>query len=264
VNAGSPPGLQVWRAPRQWRAIDFISDLHLSPELPLTVAAWAHYLHRSTADAICMLGDVFEVWVGDDSRHQPFEQGLVQALSRASALRPLYFMAGNRDFLVGADLCAEAGLTALPDPTLLQAWDRRLLLCHGDAQCLDDLRYQAFRSEVRSVTWQQAFLARPLSERMAIAREMRRQSMNRLQRPDETSGDLDADACRRLLHDAGADRLLHGHTHRPGAHDLGDGLSRVVLSDWDLDGSAAPRAEVLRLTADGRLQRLTPAAACAR
>lgn len=261
--SGTGPGaLHVWETPAHWRAIDFISDLHLSPELPVTADACAHVLRHSRADAICLLGDVFEVWVGDDSRHQPFERQLVDAMAAASARRPLYFMAGNRDFLVGPELCVAAGLRALPDPTVLSAWGGRWLLCHGDAQCLDDTRYQAYRAQVRSPAWQHGFLARPLDERIDIAREMRRQSRLSRDAGALISGDLDSETCRDLLHAAGASTMIHGHTHRPAEHDLGNGLTRWVLSDWDLD-QPTPRAEVLRLWADGRLQRLTPAQACA-
>lgn len=258
------PSLPVWAAPPSWRAIDFVSDLHLAPELPRTVAAFGDYLRNSKADAICMLGDVFEVWVGDDSRHQPFEHGLVEVLATASALRPMFFMAGNRDFLVGAELCTAAGLTALPDPTVLHAWGSRWLLCHGDAQCLSDSRYQTFRALVRSDEWQEQFLAKPLPERVAMARAMRRQSMLQHARDDETTGDLDSQSCRDLLLQADALTLLHGHTHRPAVHELGNGLTRHVLSDWDLDGTRAPRAEVIRLRSDGSLSRLSPAKACGR
>lgn len=257
-----PAGASLWAPPPAWRCIDFISDLHLAPGLPRTVAAWARYLSQGRAPAVCMLGDVFEVWVGDDSRHQGFEQGLVAALAEASRRRALFFMAGNRDFLVGAELCVAAGMTALPDPTCLQAWGRRWLLCHGDAQCLSDTRYQEFRAQVRSPQWQRAFLDRPLAERIDIARAMRRESSLRRPLGGEMSGDLDADACRAMLQASGASTLIHGHTHRPAVHDLGDGLSRQVLSDWDLDDASCPRAEVLRLHADGRLQRLSPEQAC--
>lgn len=257
-----PAAASLWAPPQDWRCIDFISDLHLAPALPRTVAAWARYLGNANAPAVCMLGDVFEVWVGDDCRRQDFEQTLVTTLAEASRQRALFFMAGNRDFLVGAELCAAAGMTALPDPTCLQAWGRRWLLCHGDAQCLSDTRYQAFRAQVRSPQWQQDFLARPLDERIGIARALR--DASRLQRPSdaEMSGDLDAEACRALLRASGARTLIHGHTHRPAVHDLGNGLSRQVLSDWDMDDPDRPRAEVLRLHADGRLQRLTPEQAC--
>lgn len=263
MSSTAAPGLQVWAAPEGWQAIDFLSDLHLAPELPRTADAWAHVLRNSQADAVCLLGDVFEVWVGDDSRHQPFEQALVDVMRDAARRRPLAFMPGNRDFLVGAELQADAGLLALTDPTCLQAWGRSWLLCHGDAQCLDDKPYQAFRSQVRSAAWQQSFLAQTLDQRIALARDMRRQSASRQAMHHGMAADLDAEACRCLLHQAGATVLIHGHTHRPGQHDLGDGLQRVVLSDWDLDDRGHPRAEVLRLHRDGRLQRLSPAQACA-
>jgi UDP-2,3-diacylglucosamine hydrolase len=289
VSPGRGSALHVWQAPAAWQSIDFISDLHLSPQLPRTVAAWAEVLQHTTADAICMLGDVFEVWVGDDSRHQPFEQSLVDQIKAASARRPVFFMHGNRDFLVGSALCADAGMSFLPDPTCLQAWGRRWLLSHGDAQCLSDHRYQAFRAQVRSPAWQQNFLDQPLADRVAQAQAMRRASQQHRQagsqRDDavagaspasaavqqpaaamdgDTVGDLDAERCRAQLTAAAAPVLIHGHTHRPANHDLGDGLQRQVLSDWDLDNAVPSRAEVLRLRADGPALRLTPAQACGR
>lgn len=247
-----------WVADPGWRTIDFLSDLHLAPELARTTETWAQVMLHSQADALCLLGDVFEAWVGDDSRHQPFEQHLTEVLRQATQRRPVFFIAGNRDFLVGPAFCAAAGLSALPDPTCLHAWGRRWVLAHGDAQCLADARYQAFRAQVRSPEWQREFLARPLDERLAIAQAMRRQSTMSRSTVAEGAGDLDAEACRRLLRQAGAAVLIHGHTHRPATHDLGDGLSRHVLSDWDLDDAASARAEVTRLTADGRLHRLAP------
>jgi UDP-2,3-diacylglucosamine hydrolase len=288
VNPGRGSDVHVWQAPAAWRAIDFISDLHLSPQLPRTVAAWADVLLHTTADAICMLGDVFEVWVGDDSRHLPFERALVEQIKAASARRPVFFMHGNRDFLVGNTLCAEAGMSLLPDPTCLQAWGRRWLLTHGDAQCLSDHRYQAFRTQVRSPAWQQNFLDQPLAARVAQAQAMRRASQQHQQARSphgdaatgashgtptalsaaptdgDTLGDLDAELCRAQLTASAAAVLIHGHTHRPADHDLGDGLQRQVLSDWDLDDAGPPRAEVLRLQADGRAMRLTPDQACGR
>lgn len=263
MNEGAAAPLPEWVAPAHWRAIDFVSDLHLAPELPRTIAAWARLLHETTADAVVLLGDVFEVWVGDDSRHLPFERSLVERLRVASDRRTIAFMPGNRDFLVGSDLCAAAGLRALADPTCLVAWNHRIVLCHGDAHCLDDDAYQAFRREVRHPRWQQDFLQRPLPERIELARAMRRASRERRDRGDvEGGGDLDTASCRELLVRAHARTLLHGHTHRPGRHELGNGLERVVLCDWDVDDALAPRAEVVRLTPDGSLRRLTVDEAC--
>ena len=262
MNPGKACALPVWTPPAGWRAIDFISDLHLAPDHPRTVQAWARYLAHTRADAVVMLGDLFEAWVGDDSREQAFERSLIDAIRTATSRRVVAFMAGNRDFLVGPALIDAAGLLPLSDPTCLEAWGRRWVLVHGDAQCLDDQRYQAFRAQVRDPAWQQAFLARPLAERIEIARAMRRESMRQQQGATESIGDLDPEACRTLLRRADASTLLHGHTHRPAVHELGDGLSRQVLSDWDLDDPATPRAEVLRLSNDGSLRRITPEAAC--
>ena len=261
MNGSGAADLPVWTAPAHWRAIDFASDLHLAPDLPRTVEAFDLFLQHTRADAVCLLGDVFEAWVGDDSRHQPFEADLVAKLRDAARLRPLFFMPGNRDFLVGADLCADVGMGLLQDPTCLQAWGQRWLLSHGDAWCLSDVRYQAFRTQVRNPAWQQAFLSRPLPERIETARAMRQES-RRQQAAVESTGDLDAETCAHWLDRAGSSTLLHGHTHRPGQHDLGEGRVRMVLSDWDLDAASPARADVLRLTADGRVHRLIPAAAC--
>lgn len=252
--------MQAWHAPRQWTAIDFISDLHLCAGMPRTQAAFARHLELTTADAVCLLGDVFEVWVGDDAREQAFERSVVAQLLAASRRVELLFMPGNRDFLAGADLCSASGLRLLADPTCLHAWGRQWVLCHGDAQCVDDLAYQAFRRQVRDPAWQREFLQLPLPQRLDQARRMRAASLARRSMRVETVGDLDRGACRALLRQAGATTLIHGHTHRPARHDLGDGLERWVTSDWDLDCSAgARRAEVLRLRADGSLIRCAPA-----
>ncbi len=253
-----------WIAPPTWRAVDLISDLHLAENTPGTRAALAHYLSHTPADAVFLLGDIFEVWIGDDARHQPFEAGLLAMFAQASTHTALFFMAGNRDFLLGAAMAREAGFTRLADPCVLQAFGQRYLLSHGDAWCLEDRDYQAFRAQVRGPAWQQAFLDRPLQERRDIARGLRERSMaqkaGHADRP-ELWADLDADSVRAALRAQACQTLIHGHTHRPAAHALGEGLSREVLSDWDLE-APAPRAEVLRLDARG-LQRWPLAAACA-
>lgn len=241
-------------APAQWQQVDLLSDLHLGPDTPGTLARLERYVAETPADAVLLLGDIFEVWVGDDARHEPFEAGVAAMLRAASQRLALFFMHGNRDFLVGADMLAACGMTALPDPTLLTAFDRRWLLVHGDAQCLDDTAYQAFRAQVRSAEWQAQLLAQPLEARQALGRQMREAS-KAAQAAQLMATDLDADACRTLLREAGCTTLIHGHTHRPAEHDLGDGLKRVVLSDWDFD-AIPPRGDVIRLSAAG-LQRLS-------
>lgn len=256
------PFVPTWAAPAGWRAIDFISDLHLAPDHPRTLQAFTHYLHCTHADRVVVLGDLFEVWVGDDSRALPFEAALVDHLAAAAHARAVHFMPGNRDFLVGAELLGATGMQALPDPCCLHAAGQRWLLAHGDAQCVADAPYQAFREQVRSPAWQQAFLDQALPARIEQARAMRQESQ-RVQREGMAPFvDLDADACRALLRACGAQEMIHGHTHRPAVHELGHGMRRHVLSDWDLDDPQHPRADVLRLHPDGRLQRMTPQAAC--
>jgi len=255
--------LPAWAPSAPWQAIDFVADLHLAPQQPRTLRAFGEYLHGTRADHVVLLGDLFEAWVGDDSRNLPFERTVVDMLAAVARRRRLYFMPGNRDFLIGAELLAATGMSALPDPCCLEAAGGRWLLAHGDAQCLDDQPYQAYRAQVRSRAWQDTFLARPLHERLELARTMREESM-RVQRDQAgATVDLDAFACRRLLAACHAHEMIHGHTHRPATHDLGGGKRRHVLSDWDLDDAGAPRAQVLRLMPDGSLHRITPEAACA-
>ncbi|MDO8420273.1 MAG: UDP-2,3-diacylglucosamine diphosphatase [Rubrivivax sp.] len=250
------PAFFEFAAPRDWKAIDFISDLHLSEALPRTFEAWAAHLRHTPADAVFILGDLFEVWVGDDARALPFERQCVDVLAEAASHRSVAFMVGNRDFLLGAAMLRASGLMGLPDPTVLDAWGQRILLSHGDALCLDDRPYQAFRAEVRSAAWQQQFLDRPLAERLAVAAAMRRESAARRRFDGDTAADVDSAEAVRWMHAMGAAEIVHGHTHRPGSNALAPGFKRHVLSDWDLDG--AGRAEVLRLTRDG-FARIAPA-----
>ena len=252
------PAVQELVAPAHWRAIDFISDLHLSAAMPATHAAWRGYLATTCADAVVMLGDVFELWVGDDARDSPFEQGCVKALAAAARDKPLFFMAGNRDFLLGPAMLAASGMQGLSDPTVLAAFGTRALLSHGDALCLADAPYQAFRQLVRSPAWQSDFLAEPLNERLRIASEIRAHSASRRQFDGDASADVDQPSAIAWLQATGAADFIHGHTHRPGSEALDSAHRRHVLSDWDLD--AHERAEVLRWTAAG-LQRLAPARA---
>jgi UDP-2,3-diacylglucosamine hydrolase len=271
----------TWRAPAHWQAVDCISDLHLHSADPDTFAGFRRYLQMPQAlraDALFILGDLFEVWVGDDAlkpqaddAQQP-ERGFLRdciALLRAhSRHTPTFFMAGNRDFLLGPAALAAAGMTSLNDPTALDFVGQRWLLSHGDALCLEDTDYQRFRREVRSPAWQQAFLARPLAEREALATDMRARSEARKQTLGNDPAlwaDVDTDAARHAIKQAGANTLIHGHTHRPAQHTLGadqrgEPLQRVVLTDWDL--LAHPqRAEVLRIDAQG-LKRLPLSTLC--
>ena len=257
------PPMAALQAPATWATVDFISDLHLRAEEPATFDAWAHYLHSTPANAVFLLGDVFEVWVGDDVLSDPtkqderFEARCAREMAAAAQRLSLFFMHGNRDFLVGQALMTSCGATLLADPTVLDFGGQRWLLSHGDALCLDDTEYLQFRQQVQQPAWREAFLAKPLAEREAIARSLRTQSEAR-KHSGATYADVDNAAARQWLQAAGAHTLIHGHTHRPATHDLGQGLQRVVLSDWDA-AATPPRAEVLRLNASG-LQRLPLAA----
>jgi len=252
------PAFAQWQAPANWRSIDFISDLHLAENTPRTFEAFEAYLHGTPADAVVILGDLFEVWVGDDARHAGFEARCAHVLADAASRCTVAFMAGNRDFLVGTDMLAACGATALADPTVLNAFGQRLLLSHGDALCLSDTAYQRFRAQVRSSAWQRDFLAQPLPERRITARDIRDESQRRKQQAAAQWFDLDAAETLRWMHGAGTPVLIHGHTHMPASHELAPGFVRHVLSDWDLDhAGAAPRAQVLRWQRSG-LTRLAP------
>lgn len=248
--------MQELIAPDTWRTAEFISDLHLDAAEPGTLAAWRTYLSTSQADAIFILGDLFEVWLGDDSLDEPgsFEAECAATLRAAAAQRPLFFMVGNRDFLVGPELLRRSGMTGLSDPCVLVFGQRRILLSHGDALCLDDVDYQKFRAVSRSAAWIKQTLDQPLAARRALGRAMRAESQ---QRKDSGAvyADLDPAATSAWLDAAQAEWMIHGHTHQPADHPAGVGSdgrprTRIVLSDWHIDAQAQ-RAEVLRLSAQG-------------
>ncbi len=257
--ATAVPRIAALTAPAAWRTVDFISDIHLQASEPATFAAWQAYMAGTSADAVFILGDLFDVWVGDDAAEDPsgFDATCAQVLRQTGERLALFVMHGNRDFLVGPALMARCRSTLLEDPTVLDFAGRRWLLSHGDALCLDDVDYMRFREQVRSDAWQQAFLDKPLAERQAIAQGLRRQSREQHDRrrlSGEQYIDVNAGAARQWLQAAGAPVLIHGHTHQAATHELDGGLQRVVLSDWDA-AATPPRLEVLRLDASG-LQRL--------
>jgi len=264
TRPGSPalPAFAELRADASWQAVDFISDLHLAENTPRTFEAFARHLRHTPADAVFILGDLFEVWIGDDSRHEGFEARCWDVLADAASHRLVAFMAGNRDFLVGADMLGSCGVMGLADPTVLIAFDERVLLSHGDSLCLADLAYQQFRKQVRSSQWQEDFLAQPLAARRATVREIRDESQRRKahQEPGEWA-DVDKTAAVDWMLSASTPTLIHGHTHAPGSESMTAGFVRHVLSDWDLDHpGAAPRAEVLRWRRGG-MERVRPAGA---
>jgi UDP-2,3-diacylglucosamine hydrolase len=253
-TAPALPRFEELQASPAWRSIEFISDLHLQASEPQTFEAWRRYMRETRADAVFILGDLFEVWVGDDAAQEPgLAADCAAVLQAASAHAAIFFMHGNRDFLLGEGFLRACRSTLLHDPTVLGFGNRRWLLTHGDALCLADTDYMKFRSEVRDPAWQRDFLSRPLAERKAIGSELRRQSEQR-KRTGVEYAEVDAAAASAWLDAADAQVLIHGHTHRPADHPLEAARSRTVLSDWDLHAQP-PRQQVLRLTAAG-LQRV--------
>ena len=249
--ATAPLALHRLDAPPHWQVIELLSDVHLQPETPRTFDAWRMQMLGGDADALFILGDLFEAWVGDDSRDDAFEHRCVEVLREAAAQRTVAFMHGNRDFMVGDVMLAHCGMRALPDATVLHAFGRRTVLTHGDALCLEDVEYQRFRAMTRNPQWQAAMMLRPLAERRELARSMRDASTaHGAQRSPALWADVDHAAALQLLDAAGSDTLIHGHTHRPGRVVLSATAARHVLSDWDFDGET-PRGNVLRLSAHG-------------
>jgi UDP-2,3-diacylglucosamine hydrolase len=213
----------------------FISDLHLSEERPAANERFFGFLDKPAreADALYMLGDFFEYWVGDDDLAHPFNAviaGLLQDLSRRGVA--LHFMHGNRDFLVGAGFCAATGATLLADPSVVELDGHKTLLMHGDTLCTDDLDYQNWRRTARSSAWQSGFLAKPLEERRKAVGGMREKSRQVVQAKPAEIMDVNAGAVRDAMERHGVDRLIHGHTHRPGHHRVPGIGERWVLPDW--------------------------------
>jgi len=229
----------------------FIADLHLDPSRPQITDLFEHYLASDEvrhANALYILGDLVEAWIGDDDDAEL--PARIAAVTRAvrDAGVPVYFMVGNRDFLLGPAFAARAGLTLLDDGTVHDIHGRRTLLMHGDVLCTDDIAYQAVRQQVRTPEWQAQILAMPLQARRAFAAKAREDSKAHTGNTMESIMDVNADAVAETMRKAGVTRLIHGHTHRPAVHDFqldGAPAQRIVLGDWYEQGS------VLRVDADG-------------
>jgi len=212
----------------------FISDCHLDSRRPEITRTLSAFLDRraAQADSLYILGDLFEVWLGDDDPVEA-QQPVVDALHSLAKVVPVYFMAGNRDFLLGGEFAETVGLRLLDEPEVLQLGSHRTLLIHGDTLCTDDRDYQQFRAMVRSEQWQAEFLARPLAERRRIAAQLRTESSDAMaQKPSEIM-DVNAHAVEACFSDHSVDTIIHGHTHRPAVHRYASGLTRHVLGDWN-------------------------------
>ena len=216
----------------------FISDLHLCPSRPQISRLFLEFLDGPArqAQALYILGDLFEYWAGDDDLDDPFNAGICTVLRTLSDSGvPLFFMAGNRDFLAGESFAKATGLRLLPDPTLIEVAGTTTLLMHGDTLCTDDDAYQAFRAEVRSPEWRQAFLALPLVQRKAQIEALRRESEAQKRIKPMDIMDVSPNAVLQGLTSHRCTRLIHGHTHRPALHQFevdGRNCERWVLPDW--------------------------------
>jgi UDP-2,3-diacylglucosamine hydrolase len=234
----------------------FVSDVHLSDSLPHTTKIFLSFLqaHALNAERVYLLGDLFEYWAGDDDCEDNFNQDIIKAFRELSdAGVELFWIAGNRDFLVGEDFAQKAGIRLLPDPSQLDLAGRHFLISHGDVLCTDDTGYMTFRNMVRQPEWQSAFLSRPLVERKAIIFNMRKASNAEQQNKSMEIMDVNRHAVDTLFQQYPGTILIHGHTHRNATHQERYGM-RYVLPDWDCDHSAHKRGGWLRLDASGKLE----------
>ena len=235
----------------------FISDLHLQASHPRTAEAFFRFLAERAAHAerLYLLGDIFEYWAGDDDLDDPFNRSVAAALRRVSeGGTAVYWLGGNRDFLVGTGFADAAGLTLLPEPHVTTIAGRQVVLVHGDAQCTDDVKYMAFRAQVRDPAWQRQFLAMPLAQRKAIIAGLREGSRAAHGEKSYEIMDVTPAAVAALHAEAGTDVIIHGHTHRPALHET-DGKRRYVLPDWELDAEPI-RGGWIAIDEDGRILRV--------
>jgi UDP-2,3-diacylglucosamine hydrolase len=241
-----------------------ISDIHLSPSMPLTAQRFFDFCEKDApkAEAVFILGDLFEYWVGDDaSSHSPFQQEVRRAIANLSTKTKTYYMHGNRDFLIGHDFLKKTGMTLLEDPSVIEIAGDKYVVSHGDGLCTADVGYQVFRSWVRKSWIQKLFLRLPLAWRRSIAQHLRNNSQVQYQNYKRNSvanvkTNVTLEACAAVLRNHTGERLIHGHTHLPAHHQenlQSQEWQRWVLSDWDLDhpDSVLPRASALSIDHNG-------------
>ena len=234
----------------------FISDLHLHAERPEGIARFLRFLEREspTAEALYILGDLFEAWIGDDATDAEFKPVIDTLADLKRRDVPCYFMHGNRDFLIGKRFAAATGCRLLGDYEVIEVAGERVLLTHGDLLCTDDKPYMALRAVVREPAWQSDFLAKPIDERRAFADDLRDKSRAAVAEKPPEIMDVNQQTVESVMRDYGINLLLHGHTHRPGIHRFvldGSSATRIVLGAWYEQGSA------VRWNADGfRLETL--------
>ena len=234
----------------------FISDLHLETDRPEIGEQFLEFLAgpARTADALYILGDLFEAWIGDDDPSPYYAEMKAAIRALADSGVPVFFMHGNRDFLIGESFAREAGVTILEDPCVIELHGEKILLSHGDYLCTDDVEYQQVRAMTRNPEWQAMMLAKSVEERSAFARQAREQSQARYGTLNEEITDVNQDAVEAAIREHEVNVLLHGHTHRPAVHPFHVDerpVHRIVLGDWYEQGSAVewdadgPRLEEL-------------------
>jgi len=234
----------------------FVSDLHLQASHPVTAAAFLRFLAERAAAAqqLYLLGDLFEYWAGDDDIADPFHLTIISAIRAvADAGIAVFWIAGNRDFLVGQGFADAAGLTLLHEPHVLDVAGQRVALVHGDAECTLDTGYMTFRAQVRDPAWQQQFLALPLAQRKSIIAGLREGSRDAHTMKADAIMDVTPAAIAALHAATGAATIIHGHTHRPALHAAG-ATRRFVLPDWELD-AAPERGGWIAIDAAGAITR---------
>jgi UDP-2,3-diacylglucosamine hydrolase len=222
----------------------FISDLHLCASRPAITKAFIQFLKKTAVNAekLFILGDLFEYWAGDDDLLHTDHADIIQAIKAlGDAGTEVFFIHGNRDFLIGKQFSKAASIHLLPDPSEINLYGKRILISHGDELCTDDTRYQAFRAQVRSPAWQAEFLSNPLTARKAQIEALRLQSEQEKSHKSLAIMDVNSDAVRALLRQHEYPKLfIHGHTHRPNTHIIeidGHQCQRIVLGDWYEQGS---------------------------
>ncbi len=221
----------------------FISDLHLADERPDSTETLLRFLNDTAAEAerLFILGDLFEYWIGDETLAANMPAQVAAALKKLGASgTAVFFMHGNRDFLVGPRFAKAAALQLLPDPYPITLYGMPTLLMHGDTLCTDDVEYQKFRKLVRDPKWQAEFLAKPVAERIELARTVRAESEQAKKAKSMTIMDVSLPAVEAVLREHAYPRLIHGHTHRPAVHEHvvdEHSCERIVLADWYGAGS---------------------------
>lgn len=221
----------------------FISDLHLTGKRPQVIQLFLDFLKRDAvnADALYILGDFFEYWIGDEAVHRPDHEPVIRALRELRETgTPVYVMHGNRDFLMGGDFEDASGCDLVADPTVIDLYGRKTLITHGDYLCTDDTTYMEFRDMVRQQSWQKEFLKKSVEERDAIAQKYRSISKEISATKEPDIMDINQQTLLAEMQKYGVDLVIHGHTHRPAVHEFSIGsraAKRIVLGDWYDQGS---------------------------